>query len=98
MKKVLVLGVLILLLSPVLLTAQATPANAPAAAGRGGGGRAGGAPAAQPPANLQSKGGGTCANNTAPDGQAPRWEVVQKWNCAGEPNPLPPINSVWLKT
>lgn len=95
MKKVLVLGAL--LLTPMLLTAQAAPTTAPAAAGRGGGGRGGGAPAAQPPANLASRGGGTCANNTAPEGQPPRWEVVQKWNCAGEPNPLPPINSVWLE-
>jgi creatinine amidohydrolase/Fe(II)-dependent formamide hydrolase-like protein len=88
MKKVLVL--VALLLSPMLLSAQA----APAAAGRagGGGGRGGNQP--QPPANLVSRGGGTCANYNA---QTQQWEIEQKWNCINEPNPLPPINSVWLE-
>src|SRR5688572_25741812 len=95
MKKALVLGAL--LLTPMLLTAQQAPAGGatPAATGRGGGGgRGGGTPAPQPPAELVSRGGGTCANFNA---QTQQWVVEQKWNCINEPNPLPPINSVWLE-
>jgi creatinine amidohydrolase/Fe(II)-dependent formamide hydrolase-like protein len=90
MKRVLVL--VALLLSPMLLSGQVTPA----ATGRGGGGGRGGNQP-QPPAELTSRGGGTCAENVAEQGQPPRWEVVQKWNCANEPNPLPAINSVWME-
>jgi creatinine amidohydrolase len=74
--------------------AAAGRAAAPAGGAAGGGGRAA---QPQPPANLQSRGGGTCARNTAPEGQPPQWEIVQKWNCINEPNPLPPTTAVMIE-
>jgi hypothetical protein len=91
MKRALILGAL--LLTPMLLTAQAPAGGAaPAATGRGGGGGRGAGP--QPPANLVSRGGGDCAEYNE---QTQQWVVVQKWNCINEPNPLPRASTIWIE-